>query len=358
MAFRSVFDFGSIKKEFVKAEINTNFIPLIWKYVIQNPNCELSEVPSLPARAHALLTSKFKSTTTTVDSVLESNDNVTTKLLVKLQVGCKMGCKFCATGSMGFKNNLTSGEIVEQLVHASHLCQIRNIVFMVCITFPQLIYFFMKDFLTVHDTKMGTSMSDPVKRSVDDLVAFLRTFSKEEDLKFFATMVRGITKCAAVKQLSESSTEAESPQQVRVNDPKANPPLFSSGVIGKDNSIARYGIHGLYWLFNADVPGAQLVEGKNTVFLTQPQAHTSWQEIMYDYIRLEGPPSSGLKNIANEYFEWMKRKCLMESNKAYSVPKAKLLAVKTFEVRYANEDTSHSPQILDMDMEGRCLYRN
>lgn len=42
-----------------------------------------------------------------------------------------MGCTFCATGTMGFKNNLSSGEIVEQLVHASHLSTIRNIVFMV-----------------------------------------------------------------------------------------------------------------------------------------------------------------------------------------------------------------------------------
>lgn len=47
------------------------------------------------------------------------------------QVGCKMGCKFCATGSMGFKSNLSSGEIVEQLVHASHISSIRNVVFMV-----------------------------------------------------------------------------------------------------------------------------------------------------------------------------------------------------------------------------------
>jgi len=50
-----------------------------------------------------------------------------------VQVGCKMGCKFCATGSMGFKNNLSSGEIVEQLVHASAFSQIRNVVFMVFI---------------------------------------------------------------------------------------------------------------------------------------------------------------------------------------------------------------------------------
>lgn len=41
-----------------------------------------------------------------------------------------MGCRFCATGSMGFKNNLSSREIVEQLVHASRVDSIRNVVFM------------------------------------------------------------------------------------------------------------------------------------------------------------------------------------------------------------------------------------
>ncbi|KAL5705486.1 rhamnogalacturonan endolyase [Ranunculus cassubicifolius] len=86
-----------------------------------------------------------------------------------------------------------------------------------------------------------------------------------------------------------SATVAEC--QVRVNDPKANNPLFSSGLIGKDNSIARHGIHGLYWLYNVDVPGRLLLEGKNTIYLTQPRATTPWQEIMYDYIRLEGPSS-------------------------------------------------------------------
>lgn len=50
---------------------------------------------------------------------------------INKQVGCKMGCRFCATGTMGFKSNLSSGEIVEQLVHASRYSEIRNIVFMV-----------------------------------------------------------------------------------------------------------------------------------------------------------------------------------------------------------------------------------
>ena len=32
------------------------------------------------------------------------------------QVGCPLGCTFCATGQMGFKRNLTAGEIVDQIV--------------------------------------------------------------------------------------------------------------------------------------------------------------------------------------------------------------------------------------------------
>jgi hypothetical protein len=37
-------------------------------------------------------------------------------LCVSSQVGCKMGCTFCATGTMGLSGNLTAGEILEQLV--------------------------------------------------------------------------------------------------------------------------------------------------------------------------------------------------------------------------------------------------
>ncbi|KAI6687906.1 hypothetical protein NL676_024734 [Syzygium grande] len=79
---------------------------------------------------------------------------------------------------------------------------------------------------------------------------------------------------------------------VRVNDASASSPLFSSGVIGRDNTIARHGIHGLYWLFSINVPGTELIKGENTVFLTQIGSRSPFQGIMYDYIRLEGPPSS------------------------------------------------------------------
>ena len=36
---------------------------------------------------------------------------------VSTQVGCAMGCRFCATGSMGFKRNLTTEEIVDQIIY-------------------------------------------------------------------------------------------------------------------------------------------------------------------------------------------------------------------------------------------------
>ncbi|XP_004288872.1 PREDICTED: rhamnogalacturonate lyase B-like [Fragaria vesca subsp. vesca] len=81
--------------------------------------------------------------------------------------------------------------------------------------------------------------------------------------------------------------------QVRINDPETkNPPLFTTGEIGNDNTIARHGIHGLYRLYSVDIPSALLVEGNNTIFLTRELSVSPFQGIMYDYIRLEGPPSS------------------------------------------------------------------
>ncbi|XP_010060112.2 probable rhamnogalacturonate lyase B [Eucalyptus grandis] len=89
--------------------------------------------------------------------------------------------------------------------------------------------------------------------------------------------------------------------EVRVNSPQANPPLFSSGVIGHDNTIARHGIHGLYRLYVVDVPGAQLVVGDNTVFLSQTMSTSPLQGVMYDYIRFEGPPSPNDKKDAKSW---------------------------------------------------------
>jgi len=51
----------------------------------------------------------------TVEAVfLQDRDRVT--LCVSCQVGCPLGCAFCATGHGGYKRNLRPGEIVEQVL--------------------------------------------------------------------------------------------------------------------------------------------------------------------------------------------------------------------------------------------------
>jgi len=51
-----------------------------------------------------------------VETVLMRYDKRRT-LCISTQVGCAMGCVFCATGQMGFKRNLTRGEIVAQVMY-------------------------------------------------------------------------------------------------------------------------------------------------------------------------------------------------------------------------------------------------
>ncbi len=67
----------------------------------------------------------------TVESVIIPMFNRHT-LCVSSQVGCRMGCRFCRTGKMGWIRNLTASEIVEQVFTARHLLgvDIRNVVFM------------------------------------------------------------------------------------------------------------------------------------------------------------------------------------------------------------------------------------
>ena len=41
-------------------------------------------------------------------------------ICISTQVGCAMGCTFCASGLDGFKRNLTAGEIVAQLLQVCY----------------------------------------------------------------------------------------------------------------------------------------------------------------------------------------------------------------------------------------------
>ena len=67
------------------------------------------------------------------ETVLMRFDNRSNlSMCVSSQIGCKMGCKFCATGKNGFKRNLFAYEIVSQILHAQidTGLKITNVVFM------------------------------------------------------------------------------------------------------------------------------------------------------------------------------------------------------------------------------------
>jgi 23S rRNA (adenine2503-C2)-methyltransferase len=45
---------------------------------------------------------------------------------ISTQVGCPIGCPFCATGQSGFVRDLTAGEIIEQVVHFARFLRSRG----------------------------------------------------------------------------------------------------------------------------------------------------------------------------------------------------------------------------------------
>lgn len=51
-------------------------------------------------------------------------------LCVSCQVGCKMNCLFCMTGKQGWNGNLTSNEIINQILSIPESEKLSNIVFM------------------------------------------------------------------------------------------------------------------------------------------------------------------------------------------------------------------------------------
>ena len=115
----------------------------IRRWVLQGRATAFDQMSDLPKRLREELAAAFSVFGSTVDLHRVATDD-THKLLLRLadgrqvecvliqdegratacvstQVGCGMGCVFCASGLNGVERNLTSGEIVEQLV------QLRNL---------------------------------------------------------------------------------------------------------------------------------------------------------------------------------------------------------------------------------------
>ncbi|GLT49397.1 hypothetical protein SLA2020_229550 [Shorea laevis] len=70
-----------------------------------------------------------------------------------------------------------------------------------------------KEFLNINDRKFGSSLSDPSKRSNEFLVSFLKTFTAENDLKFFDRILQCHSNRRMVEQFRKESPDNESPEQ-------------------------------------------------------------------------------------------------------------------------------------------------
>jgi 23S rRNA (adenine2503-C2)-methyltransferase len=94
----------------------------------------ITETLTLAKKIESNETTKFLFQTQSnhlIESVsMIENDRHT--ICLSSQVGCALDCDFCATGKMGFKKNLSSGEIIDQLLFIKHDIKkpITNIVFM------------------------------------------------------------------------------------------------------------------------------------------------------------------------------------------------------------------------------------
>ena len=64
-----------------------------------------------------------------IESVyIPDNDRAT--LCVSTQAGCKMGCKFCMTGTLGFHGHLSAADILNQIFSIPDTDKLTNIVYM------------------------------------------------------------------------------------------------------------------------------------------------------------------------------------------------------------------------------------
>ena len=119
----------------------------LWSYLYWDCASSWSTMPELPGKVLSRLESSYSLCPLNVDREAFSSDGHTRKFLLGLhdkrrietvlmkftgrattcissQVGCAMGCVFCATGQMGYQRHLSAGEIVSQALHVQRL--LRN----------------------------------------------------------------------------------------------------------------------------------------------------------------------------------------------------------------------------------------
>ena len=129
---RQLFHWVYVQKERDIQEMDN--LPKIFREALTKkyrvPSLELAELSTSPSRKTAKYLFKI-STGEKIESVLmEDGGRIT--VCLSTQVGCALGCTFCATAKMGFQKNLTEGEIVDQFLQLQNASKhrISNVVFM------------------------------------------------------------------------------------------------------------------------------------------------------------------------------------------------------------------------------------
>ena len=148
------FNLDELKEEFIKLEEKPFRAEQVFKWIYEQNVTSFDEMTNLSKELREKLKENFslciykierkqKSKDGTIKylfDILDGNMIETVlmsyhhgySLCVSSQVGCKMGCKFCASTGIKFIRSLSSGEIVEQLlaVERDENIKISNVVFM------------------------------------------------------------------------------------------------------------------------------------------------------------------------------------------------------------------------------------
>jgi 23S rRNA (adenine2503-C2)-methyltransferase len=121
----------------------------LWEGLYTRLYTDFSQFSNIPNDLRDSLSKQFIINPLRVQKSLRSQDGLTEKVLFALQdstsvetvlmryerrnsvcistqVGCPMGCVFCATGQMGFIRSLSSGEILAQVLHFMRQLQAEN----------------------------------------------------------------------------------------------------------------------------------------------------------------------------------------------------------------------------------------
>jgi 23S rRNA (adenine2503-C2)-methyltransferase len=130
----------------------------IWRWIYHTLTDDPSEMGNLPAALRQRLIDETRIRHLIVAGRTQSDDGQTEKVAfqthdghlvetvlmrytnrntvcVSSQIGCPVGCTFCATGQSGFVRDLSTGEITAQVLHYAQLLQrenghVTNVVFM------------------------------------------------------------------------------------------------------------------------------------------------------------------------------------------------------------------------------------